>query len=259
MSHPDASVVVADTSVGKEGSEDTAAQGNPEFAGFNSAEELKAAYESLKANNPGTQEVPKPKEGDQGTKDGEGKTPLTIEDEEDDGDQAVANVLKSAGLNQDDFTKEFAETGTLSEESFKKLESKGFDRQMVDVYLIGLKAQAQTFDNAVYGAAGGEAEFKELVNWAKTGLNADEKKVFNEAIQSGDATRAHMAVKSLQAQRGFAGKGGMLQGKTATGGGGPQPFRSQAEMVRAMQDPRYRTDKAYRADISERLRISEMF
>ena len=54
-------------------------------------------------------------------------------------------------------------------------------------------------------------------------------------------------------------EGRMLSGRNAPDVGGLQPFRSQAQVVAAMSDPRYDNDPAYRADIAARLEISNTF
>ena len=48
----------------------------------------------------------------------------------------------------------------------------------------------------------------------------------------------------------------MLQGKAPTQGGAV--FRSQAELVAAMADPRYDTDPAYRQDVVDKLERSNV-
>jgi hypothetical protein len=48
----------------------------------------------------------------------------------------------------------------------------------------------------------------------------------------------------------------MLTGKAPTSQ--VQGFRSQAELVRAMSDPRYDSDPAYRADVAAKLEISDL-
>ena len=48
----------------------------------------------------------------------------------------------------------------------------------------------------------------------------------------------------------------MLQGKPAASSG--DIFRSQAELVAAMGDPRYDNDPAYRADIVQKLEQSDL-
>ena len=50
-------------------------------------------------------------------------------------------------------------------------------------------------------------------------------------------------------------EGQLLQGKAAAPANG---FRSQAEVVRAMQDPRYDRDPAYRAEVMQRLEQSDL-
>ena len=58
----------------------------------------------------------------------------------------------------------------------------------------------------------------------------------------------------MRKQNGFEGQ--MLTGKAAQ----PQPmsFRSQAEVVAAMQDPRYDKDPAYRQDVFAKLERSNI-
>ena len=48
----------------------------------------------------------------------------------------------------------------------------------------------------------------------------------------------------------------MIQGRAASSAG--ERFRSQAELVAAMGDPRYETDEAYRDDIIRKLDQSDL-
>ena len=48
----------------------------------------------------------------------------------------------------------------------------------------------------------------------------------------------------------------MLQGKAPSNS--RDVFRSQAELVAAMSDPRYESDEAYRADVVEKLDRSDV-
>ena len=67
-----------------------------------------------------------------------------------------------------------------------------------------------------------------------------------------------IAFQGLQAEYNDANgyEGRMLQGKAASSAG--ETFRSQAELVAAMGDPRYDTDEAYRDDILQRLDQSDL-
>ena len=67
-----------------------------------------------------------------------------------------------------------------------------------------------------------------------------------------------IAFKGLQNEYNEANgyEGRMLQGKAASSAG--ETFRSQAELVSAMADPRYDTDEAYRDDILRKLDQSDL-
>lgn len=215
---------------------------------FKTVEELEAAF--LAAQKPAEDE---PK-GEQDEPKGE-QDELTIgEADEDDARDALAR----AGLDLNEFSEEFNTNGELSEDSYKKLEAAGFPKDLVDVYVDGLRARVQSYENAVYEPAGGKDNYAALVQWAKTNLSAEQKRAFNDAVQSGDAGRAALAVQGLVALRG--GSSRLLHGKTAASAdSGAKPFQSTAQVVQAMRDPRYHRDPAYRKEVSERLAVSPLF
>jgi hypothetical protein len=69
-----------------------------------------------------------------------------------------------------------------------------------------------------------------------------------------------MAVKGLYAQFQASGNASpSLQQGSTSGSGSVQGFNSSAQMVAAMQDPRYKNDPAYRANIEKRLSVSNGF
>lgn len=248
MSQPGKSEMLLNTGGGNEGdgtnTEATGTQEQNQYGGFASLEELVAAYQS-------TQNASKEVEGDGKGDEGAGKKPGTIAD-----DEAVSDALKGAGLDQDVYTREFEETGTLSEDSFKQLEKAGYSKQTVDVYLDGLRARQAAYSAAVFAPAGGEKGYGELLSWAKTGLTAEEKRIFNEAVSSGDAALAAMAVRDAMAKRGT--KATLLNGKQqANLDAGPKPFQSQRQVTEAMSDIRYKRDPAYRKEVAERLRVTK--
>ena len=111
--------------------------------------------------------------------------------------------------------------------------------------------------NQVYNSAGGEAEYNRLTEWAADNLPERKLDAFNNMIDQGNATAIQIAVQGLrseyEAQEGYEGR--MLTGKSARAVDG---FRSQAEVVRAMSDPRYDTDPAYRQDVYDKLERSNV-
>ena len=111
--------------------------------------------------------------------------------------------------------------------------------------------------NQVYNSAGGETEYNNLTSWAAQNLDESKMDAFNDIIDRGNATSIQIAVAGLraeyEAQEGYEGR--MLTGKAARTQDG---FRSQAEVVQAMNDPKYDRDPAYRQDVYDKLERSNL-
>ena len=97
-----------------------------------------------------------------------------------------------------------------------------------------------------------------MVEWASSNLPQTTVEAFDSLINSGNAGAIQLAVDGLKQQyeatNGYEGR--MLQGKPPTSGG--EVFRSQPELVAAMNDPRYDKDPAYRIDVMEKLERSDL-
>jgi len=95
-----------------------------------------------------------------------------------------------------------------------------------------------------------------MVQWAQKSLNKQEVDMFDAVMERGDPLAAFFAVRSLAyAYNDSIGyDGNMVQGKAPRQSN--DQFRSQQEVVRAMGDPRYEEDPAYRKDIMEKLKRS---
>jgi hypothetical protein len=107
--------------------------------------------------------------------------------------------------------------------------------------------------NQIKNSAGGEKQYANIVNWAKTNLPEDQINAFDEVVNTGSVQAIQLAVAGLKSQYNNANgvEGRMVTGKTAPNNG--DVFRSQAELVRAMSDSRYDNDPAYRQDVIEKL------
>tara|TARA_B100000287_G_scaffold86346_1_gene78961 strand:- start:10 stop:789 length:780 start_codon:yes stop_codon:yes gene_type:complete len=106
------------------------------------------------------------------------------------------------------------------------------------------------------GIVGGEQNYSNMIDWAQKSLNEQEVKMFDAVMERGDPLAAFFAVRSLAyAYNDAIGyDGNMVQGKEPRQSN--DQFRSQQEVVRAMADPRYDEDPAYRRDIMEKLERS---
>ena len=105
---------------------------------------------------------------------------------------------------------------------------------------------------------GGADNYSKMVQWAASNLSSEEIDMFDAVMDSGNPQAAYFAINSF-AQRyqdaiGFDGR--MIAGKAPTAQ--PKGFKSQAELVAAMSDPRYDSDPAYRQDVMTKLESSEL-
>ena len=103
------------------------------------------------------------------------------------------------------------------------------------------------------GVVGGEANYANMIDWAQKSLSEQEVQMFDAVMANGDPLAAFFAVRSLAYayQDAVGYDGNVVQGKAPRQN--TDHFRSQAEVVAAMGDPRYENDPAYRRDIMEKL------
>ena len=112
--------------------------------------------------------------------------------------------------------------------------------------------------NQIKNSAGGEREYANIINWAKSNLPKESINAFDEVVNTGSIQAIKLAVAGLKTEYNNANgvEGKMVTGKQAPNRG--DVFRSQQELVRAMSDPRYDNDPAYRQDIIEKLDSSDL-
>ena len=106
-------------------------------------------------------------------------------------------------------------------------------------------------------SAGGDKAYANVVNWAKANLDSSQTEAFDEVVNTGSVQAIKLAVAGLKSEYDKANgvEGRMVTGKTAPPQSG-DVFRSQAELVEAMNDRRYDSDPAYRQDVIEKLERS---
>lgn len=159
------------------------------------------------------------------------------------------------GLEQ--YSDEFAKNGDLSEESIKAIVGMGLPESIVRSYVDGQKTVLQNNMNSVMSLAGGEEKYQSMTDWAAGSLDDAEIDAFNQIMDSGNMSSIRMAVQGLKAryeQANGSSSGRLIQGEVAGPSGGA--FRSVAEIVAAMKDPRYSKDPAYRKDVEQRVALS---
>ena len=111
---------------------------------------------------------------------------------------------------------------------------------------------------ALQEMAGGEQQYDQMLGWAGENLSEAEIDMYDDVMDSGDPAACFFAVQALMARYGDSTgvDGELLTGKSPSTVA--QGFRSQAELVQAMSDPRYESDPAYRSDVINKLENSEI-
>jgi hypothetical protein len=171
----------------------------------------------------------------------------------------VADELATKGLDLNNFSQEFNTKGELSAESYDKLEKAGYPRNIVDQYIDGQKAQAALYESEVKAIAGGDKGFAEMVDWAKANLTPAEIQAYNNAIDSGDAAQAKLAVAGIHAKFASARptEPSLFNGNTASGLSSDS-YESIAQMQKDMANPDYAKDPAFRARVERKLARSNI-
>ncbi len=106
---------------------------------------------------------------------------------------------------------------------------------------------------------GADEAYSKIVSWALDKLSRPEIEAFKEATNTMSGPQLSMMVQGLYTryQNAMGVEPTLYSGRTATSG--PTPYRSTAEVVTAMSDPRYGKDVTYTEDVQRRLEGSSVF
>jgi|TARA_R100000482_G_C5127565_1_gene149702 hypothetical protein len=106
--------------------------------------------------------------------------------------------------------------------------------------------------------AGGAEEYQSMLKWAAGNLQQQEIDMYDAVMEAGDPNSVYFAVQAMVARYNDAtgSDGSLLTGQGSSDAS--EGFRSQQELVAAMNDPRYESDPAYRSDVMQMLEQSEL-
>ena len=253
---PDTEVLTSEEQDSLEVGEKLVAEQEGLLAGkYKNAEDLEQAYLSLQKKLGQTEE-------ETGEEEGEGYR------EEEESDEEVSEYAPAISLINEASEEYYANDGALSEETISRFTEMS-SQDLVNAYMemtetgqINQAAQSNEMSdaqvNSVMNAAGGESNYNTVVEWAASNLGDRQIDAFDSVVDSGNPAAIGIAFQGLQSAYNEANgyEGRMLQGKAPSSAG--ETFRSQAELVAAMGDPRYETDSAYRADVIAKLDQSDL-
>ena len=232
---------------------------------YKDAQELEKAYIELqKKIGQGQPEAEEPQQEEATDEDTSGYLEdgsVDYETVAEDYGENLSSIFQENGIDPYEMGNFYDENGGLADEHYAQLEKAGFNREVVDQFL-GQQNEAvdlsQDQVNTIKESVGGEETYQEMITWAANNLSEDYIQGFDSLVESGNGPAIQMAVAGLQQlfEANMGKDGTMLQGKAPTQGG--SVFRSQAELVQAMADPRYDNDPAYRQDVIEKLERSNV-
>ena len=221
---------------------------------YKNAEDLEKAYVELQK-----------KFGEKGdeTSESAGNTEPTDSKEDSEETEETTEDSPAVTLINEASAEYYANDNKLSPETIEKFQSMS-SQDLVNAYLElqqGQPAQQQqpAADlsdgdiNSIKNSVGGDAEYGKIVGWAGQNLDKSAVEAFDSIVETGNTEAIKLAINGLKSQydnaNGYEGR--MLSGKAPKTSG--DVFRSQAEVVKAMSDPQYDIDPAYRQDILEKL------
>ena len=180
--------------------------------------------------------------------------------------ETLGNLFKEKNVDPYSIAKHFYENnGQITQEMHDQLTGAGIAKEAVDSYLAGQAKQmgmnsdlSQADIDSIKTSVGGEKAYDNLMNWAGQTLSQDAINSFENLVNTGDKNSIQLAVNGLIAQyqndNGYEGR--MLTGKAAQTN--TDVYKSQAQLVEAMADPRYDRDPAYRQDVIAKLDRSDL-
>ena len=208
---------------------------------YKNAEELEAAYIELQKKLGSTDKEEPAQETEETTEEETEDEPVdsSLFDrlwEESKGDFNEDTLKELSGAKPEELAKMYLDyrskqpTGTLSEADAKSLKE----------------------------YVGGDQAYTDMISWASSNLEEAEINMYDAVMEAGDRNAAFFAMQALAYKYndkiGVEGK--LLQGKAPSNQ--TKGFKSQAEVVTAMQDPRYDRDPAYRQEVMAKLENSNV-
>jgi len=188
--------------------------------------------------------------------------------------ETLGEIFKEAQIDPYKISAEFHKNeGEIPEEMYQSLLDAGLSKNAVDSYLTG-RAAEMGYGEDGEGAAnelateevkgiresiGGDEAYGKMVGWALENLSKPEIEAFNDATNTMSGPQLGMMVQGLYTryQNAMGVEPNLYSGKPASGG--VTPYRSTAEVIAAMGDPRWEKDVTYTEQVKARLENSNVF
>ena len=215
---------------------------------YKDAQELETAYKEL--------------EKKLGEKSDEVSEEVNSEKEE---ETEVEDVPEEETENIIDRVFEAGKNNQLNDDLLKEL--KGTSQEDLAKIALDLKKQNQdtqpqqlTDDDVtkLKDVVGGDQNYSQIMSWAQDNIPEQDISMFDAVIEKGDPLACYFAVQALayRYQESTGRDGQMVTGKAPKSTS--DSFKSQAELIKAMEDDRYNDDPAYREALLSKLERSDV-
>jgi hypothetical protein len=225
------------------------------YAGkFKSAEDLEKAYLELQKKLGQKEDTDDRAESGE---ESEAESPDSTEEEPNDELASEKDAIRQASEEY------YSNNNQLKPETLQKLKelpSEKLIEAYIDLQKNAPPVVAQPLSDAdaseIVKSVGGESSYNETLAWAAENLTPAEVAAYDNVVNTGNKDAIFFAVQALnQRYKDAVGfEGNQVSGKSVKNT--VKGFRSQAELARAISDPRYRNDPAYRLDIESKLAAS---
>lgn len=173
--------------------------------------------------------------------------------------EPVEKKAEEAGIDIDTMKSEFIKTGELTEEQLKQLNEAGFTKEAIDAYIATKSNIEQKRAVAIMEqTVGSEETYWKMAEWLEANKTDAELAEYNEGVNS---KHAKAYIRSAYAEYLQATNKGnqpeskqtLFRGKGSNESQNVAGFKNNAEMVQAMQDPRYGNDVTYTTQVRNRV------
>ena len=235
-----------------------AAETNPEkFEKFGGVDAFLKSYQDLRADHTKkSQELSELKNSEPAAEEQQEAAPADAPDSLEIPENVTEYTEDEAAEMWDEWGQELRSSGNLSDDTRSTIREKlGIPEEVINAYVKGLQAQAQTRAAEASELVGGAGELQEIIQWASKTLPDAERLQINAAL---DGPGWETTLLGLKARRDSTNptKGEPRTGVVGQPASAPtiKPFYSQAEMNEAIRDPRYNTNKdGYRDQVIQRI------
>lgn len=157
---------------------------------------------------------------------------------------------------------EYDANGQLSEDSYKRLEELGYNRQFVDEKVDYINYKREREADTILEPYGGSEEFKKVSAWAAANFNEQQLNNINMQLASGNRQTQDAVLSSLfMGYKQSVGNTAPVEQTLHTNQ--PQATRTEgyatkSEYLKDAKDPRYERDAGYRKQVEQKMLKTDM-